>query len=107
VSRLVLVAVVLLQAAAVLNDGFQPVDDLIAIGTVALLVFLAVWLQEARRRRALNVADHMGQPITVLRGYLSMLVDGSLPALTPAQCAACYEQAVKLAALLRTLIRSL
>jgi hypothetical protein len=65
--------------------GFEPVEDglqLASAGTLSLLI-LRLNRDRSRRRKALilQVLDEMGQPLTVLHGYISMLSDGTLSSL--------------------------
>jgi len=65
--------------------GFDPIEDglqLASAGTLSLLI-LRLNRVRSRRRKALilRVLDEMGQPVTVLQGYLSMLSDGTLSSL--------------------------
>jgi len=65
--------------------GFDLVEDglqLTSAGTLSLLI-LRLNRVHSRRRKALilRVLDEMGQPLTVLQGYTSMLSDGTLRSL--------------------------
>jgi signal transduction histidine kinase len=65
--------------------GFDPVEDglqLISAGTLATLVLRVsrAWSQR-RKLLILQVLDEIGQPVTVLQGYISMLADGTLRSL--------------------------
>ena len=65
--------------------GFDLVEDglqLTSAGTLSLLI-LRLNRVHSRRRKALilRVLDEMGQPLTVLQGYTSMLSDGTLSSL--------------------------
>ena len=65
--------------------GFDPVEDglqLASAGTLSLLI-LRLHRVRSRRRKTLilQVLDEMGQPLTVLQGYTSMLSDGTLSSL--------------------------
>jgi hypothetical protein len=65
--------------------GFDPVEDglqLLSAGTLAVLV-LGVSRARSQRQKVLilQVLDEIGQPVTVLQGYISMLADGSLRSL--------------------------
>jgi signal transduction histidine kinase len=83
-----LLLIVLALIAQVVNaswHGFDLVEDGLQLISAATLAALVVALVRARSRRRtdliLRVLDELGQPLTVLRGYLSMLRDGSLASL--------------------------
>ena len=65
--------------------GFDPVEDGLQLASAATLSVLILRLNRVRSRRRksliLQVLDEMGQPLTVLQGYLSMLSDGTFRSL--------------------------
>jgi signal transduction histidine kinase len=65
--------------------GFEPVEDGLQLASAGTLSLLIVRLTRVRSRRRkaliLRVLDEMGQPLTVLQGYTSMLSDGTLSSL--------------------------
>jgi signal transduction histidine kinase len=62
--------------------GFDPIEDGLQLASAATLAALVLALAKARseRRKALilQVLDELGQPLTVLHGYISMFSDGTL-----------------------------
>jgi signal transduction histidine kinase len=79
---LLLVLAIGIQLVIAAREGFDPVDDSLQIASAATLVALVVEVTRRRRRRQkeliLRILDELGQPLTVFRGYLSMLADGTL-----------------------------
>ena len=65
--------------------GFDPIEDglqIISAGTLAMLVLaLSRASTERRKTLILRVLDELGQPLTVIQGYVSMLADGTLTSL--------------------------
>jgi signal transduction histidine kinase len=73
------------QLVLAAREGFDPLDDGLQLASAATLVALILHLTQTRQRRQkeliLRILDELGQPLTVLRGYLSMLRDGTLESL--------------------------
>jgi signal transduction histidine kinase len=65
--------------------GFDPIEDGLQVISATTLAVLALRLARLRseRRKALilRVLDELGQPVTVIQGYISMLCDGTLTSL--------------------------
>src|SRR2546428_6834834 len=85
--RLVVLFVLALTAQLVNAawHGFDPIEDglqIISAGTLAMLVLaLSRASTERRKTLILRVLDELGQPLTVIQGYVSMLADGTLTSL--------------------------
>ena len=62
--------------------GFDPVEDGLQLASAATLAALILTLAKARSQQQkaliLKVLDELGNPLTVLRGYISMFNDGTL-----------------------------
>ena len=62
--------------------GFDLVEDGLQLASAATLAALILTLAKARSQRQkaliLKVLDELGNPLTVLRGYISMFNDGTL-----------------------------
>jgi signal transduction histidine kinase len=76
---------VLALAAQLVNagwHGFDLVEDGLQLLSAATLAALVLSLAKARNQRQkaliLQVLDELGQPLTVIRGYISMFSDGTL-----------------------------
>ena len=101
---------VLALAAQLVNaawHGFDPIEDGLQFASATALALLILRLNRVNSQRRktliLHVLDELGQPLTVFRGYISMLSDGTLSSLH-AQAAVLSGECDRIRAVIRELV---
>lgn len=90
--------------------GFDPFEDGLQFASAATLSLLILRLNRVRTRRRktliLRVLDELGQPLTVLHGYVSMLSDGTLSSLN-GQADLLHQECERMRCITRNLVETI